>query len=251
MALDPTLAAAWLARWDRQQERYVADREERFAVIGDVLAEALAGRAAPLVVDLGCGPGSLSARLARRLPSAEIVGVDLDPLLLGLARAASPGAIRFAHADLSVPGWTERIGLAGRPVHAAVSTTALHYLPEETLARTYRELGTRMAPDGVFVNADNLTARRPRIAALAAAVRRRRAVRAGTAVNPDWASWWRDVEAEPAFASLVAERKRWIGAGADHEVSADRHAELLAEAGFAETGTVWQSGDDTVLVAVR
>ena len=67
IVLDAGAAAEWVARWDAQQEGYIADREERFAVLGDAVAAALADVAEPVVVDLGCGPGSLSARLARAL----------------------------------------------------------------------------------------------------------------------------------------------------------------------------------------
>ncbi|MGH3481494.1 MAG: class I SAM-dependent methyltransferase, partial [Nocardioidaceae bacterium] len=79
-------ARQWLDRWDRQQEVYIADREERFAVIGDVV-EAASDRPDPLIVDLGCGPGSLAARLTDRMPEARVVGIDSDPLLLEMARA--------------------------------------------------------------------------------------------------------------------------------------------------------------------
>ncbi|MER7157900.1 methyltransferase, partial [Streptomyces lydicus] len=61
-------AARWVRRWEAQQQRYAVDREERLTVITDVVEDATAGRAAPLVVDLGCGPGALAARLAARLP---------------------------------------------------------------------------------------------------------------------------------------------------------------------------------------
>ena len=37
--VDPAVATAWLRRWDAQQEHYIADRELRFTVIGDVLAD--------------------------------------------------------------------------------------------------------------------------------------------------------------------------------------------------------------------
>jgi trans-aconitate methyltransferase len=34
------------------------------------------------VLDLGCGPGSLAARLLERLPAASVVAIDSYPLLL-------------------------------------------------------------------------------------------------------------------------------------------------------------------------
>src|SRR6476620_9993315 len=91
-------ARTWLDRWDRQQETYIADREERFEVIADLVAAN--GDDEPHIVDLGCGPGSLSVRLARRFPRGSVVGVDADPVLLALAVAAygDTGALRFVNA---------------------------------------------------------------------------------------------------------------------------------------------------------
>lgn len=97
-------AIRWLQRWDAQQERYVPDREERFRVVIDVVREATGGGPAS-VVDLGCGPGSLSQRLAGALPEVRVVGVDADPLLLGLGQANTGPRVRLIEADLSNPGW--------------------------------------------------------------------------------------------------------------------------------------------------
>src|SRR6266702_4672170 len=94
--LDTELATTWIRRWDAQQEFYVTDREERFAVIGDIVANTIT---TGTVLDLGCGPGSLAGRLAERLPGARIIGVDADPLLLAMARGRY-GAIEFVDADL-------------------------------------------------------------------------------------------------------------------------------------------------------
>jgi len=126
----PTMqdARRWLERWDRQQEYYMADREERFAVVADVVIGAIQ-RPDPLIVDLGAGPGSLSVRLLDRIPHATVVAVDADPLLLGLARAAygdRPG-LRIVDHDLREPGWVQALELPGHP-DAFVSTTALHWL---------------------------------------------------------------------------------------------------------------------------
>ncbi|MEV4259564.1 methyltransferase domain-containing protein, partial [Spirillospora sp. NPDC049652] len=87
--LAPTVAQRWITRWDRQQEGYLPDREERFTALIDAVEAA--GRPDPLVLDLGCGPGSLSARLLDRLPDATVVAVDTDPLLLALGRSVHTG----------------------------------------------------------------------------------------------------------------------------------------------------------------
>ena len=72
-----SVARDWIARWERQQEVYLADREDRFTALIDAV-EVAAGRPDPLVIDLGCGPGSLAVRLLRRLPSATVIAVDAD-----------------------------------------------------------------------------------------------------------------------------------------------------------------------------
>jgi SAM-dependent methyltransferase len=246
--MDRDTAREWVRRWDRQQQRYIADREERFIVIADVVAAVTADNPEPLVVDLGCGPGSLSVRLAERFGKATVVGVDQDPVLLALAEAGYADLVRFVDADLAAPGWT--VDLHG-PVDVAVSTTALHWIPPQRLPALYGEIAGLLRPGGVLVNGDNLYDDQPTIKRLAAAVLEARAERIGVTDNEDWTTWWDAVTADPDLAAAVAERHR---RGARHgitEFSVDKHAQLLRAAGFREVGTVWQSGDDVVLVAVR
>ncbi|GAA2631603.1 hypothetical protein GCM10010307_24200 [Streptomyces vastus] len=81
--------SAWQASWDRQQEWYLPDREERFRVMLDMVG-ALVGPA-PRVLDLACGTGSITARLFERFPEAVSTGVDLDPALLAIAEGTFTG----------------------------------------------------------------------------------------------------------------------------------------------------------------
>src|SRR5580658_9030422 len=92
--------ANWLERWDAQQQRHIPDREERFAAMVDAVA-AFAGPE-PRVLDLGCGPGSLSARVLDRVPRATVVAIDADPVLLAIGRGAlaSRDRLEFVDADL-------------------------------------------------------------------------------------------------------------------------------------------------------
>jgi trans-aconitate 2-methyltransferase len=46
------------------------------------------------VVDLGCGPGHLTATLAQRWPSATVCGVDNSPQMIEAARTLAPAADR-------------------------------------------------------------------------------------------------------------------------------------------------------------
>jgi SAM-dependent methyltransferase len=248
--LTTTVAQSWITRWDRQQEGYLPDREERFTALIDAV-EAGAGRPDPLVLDLGCGPGSLSARLLDRLPRATVVAIDTDPLLLALGREAHAGraGLRFADLDLRVEGWAAALGL-GRPADAAVSTTALHWLSESGLRTAYAELASALRPGGLFLNGDHLDTGTPELRrlehALAERAKRRRF---GSDLPEDWGQWWEAAAADPALADLVAARS--AGHSGSESTHLALHTAALGDAGFGEIGTLWQHGNDRILCAIR
>jgi SAM-dependent methyltransferase len=249
--IDPQVARTWIDRWDIQQERYIADREERFRVIGDVVAAILADRpsgADQAVLDLGCGPGSLAARLADQLPGVRMLGLDADPLLLALAGARYRAGLEFLEADLN-DGLPEGVPAQ---VDAAVSTTALHWLDLAPLAALYGELAARIRPGGVFVNGDHLPADDTELRTLTRLVGEARAERVGVTENEDWEQWWAAASADTALGPLVQERsRRAIAHHGGNSLSAVQHAALLRAAGFRAAAPVWQYGEQTVLVAVR
>lgn len=251
-------AREWIRRWDLQQEESLPDREERFTALIDAV-EAGTGRPDPLVVDLGCGPGSLSARVLDRIPGATVVAVDADPVMLALARAAHAGRdrLRFAAADLRSPGWSGPLGL-DRPADAVVSTTALHWLGPDELAALYTELAHVLGPGGLLLNGDHLRvdeARSPVLARLDEALLRREDKRRFPNGHTEtWSGWWNAIAADPALADAVAARGAWRD-HADHHGWASRllatHLDALRAAGFAEAGTLWQRGENRLLCAVR
>lgn len=256
--MDRAWAQTWIERWDRQQEHYLPDREERFTALIDAVEEGT-GRADPLVLDLGCGPGSLAVRLLDRIPTATVVAVDADPLLLALGRAAygDVTGLRFTDLDLRQPGWSARLGL-DRPADAAVSTTALHWLREEALRAMYAELATVLVPGGFLLDGDHLTvdeAESPTLARLDRALLEREARRRFPEGRGEtWGDWWDAVTADPALAGHAAERER-RRTEAHHSGSETvllaTHLAALRAAGFAETGVVWQRGENRLLCAVR
>ncbi|GFH38178.1 class I SAM-dependent methyltransferase [Streptomyces pacificus] len=254
MGVSTAAARTWVERWERQQQHYAVEREERFTVISDVVEHVCTGHPRPLLLDLGCGPGSLSARLARRLPGAEIVGLDRDPVLLELARAHHGGAARYVEAEIGQDGWTDALGLQ-RGADAAVSTTALHCLPAAALLETYRALAALLRPGGALVNGDHFPPDLGPFSHLTAHVGRCRTERAGGHGHEDWGSWWRAAAADPELADLFEGRGRGGPSsrddGGSHYLPVARHAELLRRAGFRHVAPVWQVGDSRVLVALK
>lgn len=253
--MDRTAADAWLARWEAQQDRFMPDREERFALMFESL-RLLAGDGPMTVLDLGCGPGSLAVRLLARFPEAKVVGVDLDPVLLQIARAAHEDEprLRIVTADLAEPGWERALGLEEAPA-GALSTTALHWLDLESLTRLYGDLARLLRPGGAFLDGDHgHLPGEPRLEAaakgLAAFARERRA--RPIVEGETWEGWWEAVRGDPAFAGAIVERER-LGHAHRRRTPIDDAEQVrrLREAGFAEAATLWRQGDDRILAAVR
>ena len=256
--LDYAAAQRWIDRWDAQQQGYMPDREERFTAVIDAV-EAGAGRPDPLVLDLGSGPGSLAVRLLDRISGATVVAVDADPVLLALGRAAYHGraGLRFADLDLRVPGWPAGLGL-DRQADAAVSTTALHWLPAPALRAMYAELATVLRPGGLLLDGDHLAddeTLTPVLARLNRALTERWEQRGGAGDGQeDWKGWWRAAIADPMLAGPAAEREQRRLTEDHHgseSVRLAEHVGALGAAGFTQIGTVWQHGENRILAAVR
>jgi SAM-dependent methyltransferase len=246
----------WLERWEAQQTWHIPLREERFAVIADAV-EVFAG-ASPLVLDLGCGPGSLSRRILDRLPEARAVGVDADPLLLELGRrtvGVEGSRMRFVDADLRAAEWPSQLPDPG-PYAAAVSTTALHWLTPPELERVLRATAELLQPGGVFVNGDHISFApgAPRIAESRRALGSRLSSSVRTRGSEDWDAWWAALEADPAFADLAAERRaRWREHPHADEtaLTVEEWQQVLSGAGFAESAVLWQHLGTSVIAALR
>jgi SAM-dependent methyltransferase len=244
----------WYRSWEEQQESFNRNRERRFSAMLDLLAASLPTRFTAL--DLGCGPGSLSARILRRFPRARVVAVDHDPVVLGIGRGtlgSAGGRLSWVNADLGSPGW-DRALPPGR-LDGAVSTTALHWLDRPRLARLYRDLGRRVRRGGVVLNGDRMPwgDRRLELSRLAQRVRSVR--RGGSRSRADWGpwrTWWARAERAPELRSLFALRE---GRAGRHPRQGDLplavHTQALRQAGFRTVEVVWRDLEDAILYARR
>ncbi|MEU9352730.1 methyltransferase domain-containing protein [Streptomyces griseoloalbus] len=242
---------AWQESWDRQQEWYMPDREERFRVMLDMV-EALVGTS-PRVLDLACGTGSITARLLARFPDATSTGVDLDPALLAIAEGTFAGddRVSFVTADLKDPEWAA--ALPYDSYDAVLTATALHWLHQEPLADLYGHIAGLVRDGGVFMNADHMIDdSTPRINAAERAQRHARMDQAKRDGALDWAQWWQLAAEDPVLAGPTARRYEIYGEHADGDMPPVAwHADVLREHGFGEVRPVWCSPSDTLLLALK
>jgi len=86
-------------------------------------------RSGDTVVDLGCGPATQLAMVARLNPRCRFVGVDLSPDMLARARAhvAENALDNVSFIEGSI---TQLSALEDDSVDAVLSTVALHHLPK-------------------------------------------------------------------------------------------------------------------------
>jgi SAM-dependent methyltransferase len=244
-------AAAWQESWDRQQEAFLPDREERFAAMLDIV-EAVAGPA-PRVLDLAGGTGSISLRTLRRFPRGTTTLVDVDPVLLTIARASLDDRTAIVATDLRDPAWTTHLPHDG--YDAVLSATALHWLDGDRLTALYAEVARLLRPGGVLINADHMPDEGlPGLSAsLRDRARDRRNARYAAGAALSWPGWWDLVAGDGTLAPRYAERKEIFDSTAHNDWTppAAWHESALRSAGFSEVGLAWRGGTDAAVVGVR
>jgi trans-aconitate 2-methyltransferase len=106
--------------WD--PTRYLTYADERARPFHELLSRVRAERPAT-VVDLGCGPGTLTATLADRWPAARVVGIDSSTEMIAAAKPLERPNLQFTLG--TVKEWRPQ-----RPVDVIVSNATLQWVPE-------------------------------------------------------------------------------------------------------------------------
>ncbi len=130
-------AAAYARRLDQIMASGEARGRQRVIDLADV-------KPGMHVLDLACGPGTLTRRLAARVaPDGIVVGIDLAPGMILVAEAAAPPNARFEVMDI------EELAFPDASFDAALCGHGLQFVPhlDRALAETRRVLsaGSRFA----------------------------------------------------------------------------------------------------------
>ena len=105
--------------WDPEQyRRFAAERAQPFHDLLALIEPDGVGRA----VDLGCGPGELTALAATQLGVAEMVGIDNSPAMLEKTGEHVCDSVRFEHGDIGA--WT-----APADVDLVLAAASLQWVP--------------------------------------------------------------------------------------------------------------------------
>ena len=205
--------------YDAEIRRFVPGYEEMLDELCDWLARLVPPTAK--VLELGAGTGALAARIAERMPAAQLTLLDIDPRMLEVARSRGLHSARLLHQSFAdmLPS-----------TDATVASLALHHVPEpaDKLA-LYRRI--RAASKGPLLVADAYVDIDGRLA---------------TEVRRAWAAHL--VACGDSEAEAYARFADWAREDRYHPLVDELR--WLREAGFGEVDAVWRKGPVAVVVAI-
>jgi ubiquinone/menaquinone biosynthesis C-methylase UbiE len=119
------------------------------ARIWDRLVAASGAQAGEKVLDVGCGTGCFSRRIAPVVgPVGAVVGIDPSQPMLDFAAAHAPAQCTFQAAS------AEDLPFSDASFDLAVSSLAFHHIPTERRADAVREIFRVLRPGGRLLIAD-------------------------------------------------------------------------------------------------
>jgi SAM-dependent methyltransferase len=127
------------------------------------------------VLDAGCGTGRVAVELARR--GVDVVGADIDPSMLDVARGKDPG-LTWVVADLAA------VDLGRRFDVVVMAGNVMIFLEPGTEAAVVANLARHLHPGGALVAGFSLESGRLDLATYDA-----HTAAAGLALTERWATW--------------------------------------------------------------
>jgi tRNA (cmo5U34)-methyltransferase len=218
---------AMVESYDSLIRRAVPRYDEMIERIMDYLPPS-AGR----VLELGCGTGNLTLRLAERFPRAAITTVDAAPEMTQITARRAAAAGRDPGSRVTThTGRFEELRFAPGSFDLVASCMSLHHVIDK--GALFRDIFSWLAPSGVLVVGDELLG--------------------GSDANQriHWNKWLAFARAP---GNCTAEEVRGLIDHAerhDHYASLPEHFRLLDQAGFVNADCVWRNAMYCVFTAAR
>ncbi len=202
---------AMVGEYDSLIRRAVPRYDEMTARLVDYLPSAAAS-----ILELGCGTGNLTLKLAARYPDAKLALVDAAPQMLEVARARlGPRPASFVATTF------ESMAFEPGSFDLVASTISLHHVQDK--APLYRALRRMIRPGGTFRFADQLAG----------------GTEANHAIN--WARWLEFCRAPGNCTEAEVTSLLDHAAAHDHYTPVAEHFRLLEQAGFRNPDCVWRN----------
>jgi ubiquinone/menaquinone biosynthesis C-methylase UbiE len=183
------------------------------------------------ILELGCGTGALTSRVAQRFPGASIHAIDASGEMLMIAEERIRAEVSPVDADrvsFEVACFEEaRLGV--EVFDLVTASMSLHHLVDKL--PFYREIRKSLRRGGNFVFADELTGVVPYIEAL------------------HWNDWL-EFASRPGHLSRaeLAEMLRHCEEF-DHYETLPAQLELIADAGFGSVDCIWRASNYAIFAA--
>jgi 2-polyprenyl-6-hydroxyphenyl methylase/3-demethylubiquinone-9 3-methyltransferase len=145
MALGPAVRALF-GRYEHEVAALYRSMFVNFDNFADVIAQWASEPRR--ILEVGCGEGALTERLAGLFPSAEILAIDITPRAGRLYRGRSDGA-RFETIEV------QKLADRGEaPFDLIILADVMHHIPGPLRPEILKSIGALMAPDGQFLMKD-------------------------------------------------------------------------------------------------
>jgi tRNA (cmo5U34)-methyltransferase len=181
-------------------------------------------KAAPRVLDLGAGTGIYSGFVIERYPDAKLTLADFSEEMIALAKERFDGR---ADVDFVVGDYIE-LDFAAR-FDIVISALSIHHLNGEDKKALYRKICCLLAPDGEFLNADQVISPSPLL-------------------QNRYLALWAENAIENGFSGAEIERTKQ-SMSLDDPSTVGEQLDWLLEAGFSVADCLWKYINFAVIYA--
>lgn len=227
MSAVPSTASAYFGQMVESYDSLIRRAVPRYDEMTDRLVDHLPAHT-PRILELGCGTGNLTLRLAERYPGATITTVDASPEMTAVTASRVPAR---TPALVAITVRFEDLSFAPASFDLIASCMSLHHVRDK--GALYRSIASWLAPGGWFAIADQMLGATPEIQAR------------------HWDLWLRFCR-EPGHCSKDEIRSLTNHAAQhDHYTPLADHFAMLGTIGFGTLDCIWRNGMYTVIVAGR